>query len=111
MTVFRRDTPVYFDDLWSLHVVFEILFTIYMLLQFFKEYTPEFDLVPVRDIKKISYHYLTNQFKWDFLPLIPFQYMDLPNNSNRLFFLIKMIRLYKGIKMFDVNAIMTYLKK
>ena len=46
-----------------------------MALQFFLEYTPEGIAIPESDLKKISWNYLTGQFKLDMLALIPFQFL------------------------------------
>jgi hypothetical protein len=79
-----------------------------MVLQFFLEYCPESTNVPVRDLKKIAINYLYGEFKFDILALLPFQIMTLKNNRQYLFFIIKLLRLAKGIRLFNVSKIMSY---
>ena len=71
MATFRSDPPPYYTVMHNISYVFETLFFIYLILQFFKEYTPEFQMTPCRNIKSIAKNYLETQFKWDLLPLIP----------------------------------------
>ena len=111
MATFRADPPPYYPRLLTFSYVFESMFFLYTILQFIKEYTPEFQLTPVRNLKLICRNYLETQFKWDIIPLIPLQEIKFGNNRNRLFFLIKLIRLFKGLKMFNVNAMMTFVKE
>ena len=42
MAAFRLDQPKYFHHLWDAHWVIEFIFFIYIFLQFFKEYKPEY---------------------------------------------------------------------
>ena len=53
--------------------------------------------------------YLQNDFLYDFVPILPLQELKL-GGDERLFFIIKIIRLYTGIKLFDVAVIMEKLK-
>jgi len=59
----------------------------------------------------ISVNYLQTTFIFDFIPLLPFQLITtLPNKRERLFFLIKMVRLVKGFSLFDVPKMMAVIK-
>ena len=66
---------------------------------------------PIRRVRLIAKHYLKNDFIWDFIPLIPLQLFKLKNRRERLFFLIKIYRLKKGFKLFDVSKILKAFKK
>ena len=79
-----------------------------MALQFFLEYTPEGVAIPESDLKKISWHYLNGDFKLDMLALIPFQFLQMKNNRQYLFFMIKLIRLEKGIRHISVPEMVNY---
>jgi len=79
-----------------------------MILQFFLEFCPESTNVPVVDIQKIAVHYLEGEFKGDMIAILPLQIVQLRNNRQYLFFIIKLIRLGKGIRLFNVKAIMSY---
>lgn len=60
------------------------------------EYTPPGQLVPVKDITQISLRYLKGEFWKDFIPIIPLQMIDL-GGDERLFYIIKIMRLIKGL--------------
>ena len=94
--------------IWS--YVFESLFFIHMILQFFKEIKLGYTSKPIRRVHLIAKHYLKNEFIWDLIPLIPLQLIKLKNNRVRLFFLIKIYRLKKGFKLFDVQKILKSFK-
>jgi hypothetical protein len=82
-----------------------------MILQFFKEIKMGYTSKPIRRVRLIAKHYLKNDFIWDFITLIPLQLMKLKNDRQRLFFLIKIYRLKKGFKLFDVDTILRAFKK
>lgn len=90
--------------------VIEVFFLIHLLLQFFIEFRPSAEKAPVRDIPKISVHYLQNGFAMDFIPIIPFYAVSLKRKRQDLFYIIKMIRLIKGFNIFDVQNMMTKVK-
>ena len=74
----------------------ETIFGIYMVLQFFKEFQPEDKVIPVRDLYGIAINYFESEFLFDFLPILPLQVLNLKRNRQKLFFLIKCIRIPKG---------------
>lgn len=76
-----------------------------VLLSFFVEYTDPRTNENVRDLSKISWNYLTTQFITDLIPLIPLQAVRI-QNFQRLFYLIKLIRLQRGLELFNVTALM-----
>jgi hypothetical protein len=65
---------------------------------------------PVRQWSKIVLHYLRTEFIWDFIPLLPFQYLTLVRNRERLFFLIKCMRLKSGFQILDVTKLKGIIK-
>lgn len=90
---------------YKLSYIFETMFLIDLILNFFVEYQPEDSKHPVRDMSKIAVHYLQGEFKMDAIPLIPFQFMTMKNNRDSLFFTIKWIRLIKGFKLINIAKI------
>jgi hypothetical protein len=50
---------------------FEFLFFIEMVLNFFKEFTPENTTKPVSDFSRICEHYLGGNFVFDLVTIIP----------------------------------------
>lgn len=55
-------------------------------------------------------HYLKGDFALDIICLIPFQLVTLANNRNYLFFTIKILRISKGLQLFNVASIMSKVK-
>ena len=82
----------------NLEFVFESLFFIDMITNFFKEYQPTDAIQPVRSFEKISRNYMNGQFIYDIIPLIPYSYMFEFRNSRLLYFL-KSIRIFKSVEM------------
>ena len=58
-----------------------------------------------RDLGKIATRYVKGDFIFDFVPLLPLVWLDL-GGKERLFYLIKIVRLINGFKVFSVPAIM-----
>ena len=80
-------------------LVIEIVFLIYFLMQFFKEFKPVGTGdggKTVRIWSKIIINYIQGEFIWDFIPLLPFQFLRLFRKRDRLLFLIKCLRLRRG---------------
>lgn len=88
------------------YVVFEIIFVFDLIINFFVEIIDEETNQPERDLKKIAINYLNGLFFIDFITLIPLQLIPIKNNRNYLFFLIKMLRLVQGLRIFNVSVIM-----
>ena len=75
----------------TIQLVFEVIFLFEMGLGFITEYLDE-NNKSVKDLAKISKHYLKTGFLLDLIPLIPFNYIFAFTYS-RYFFLLKSIRL------------------
>jgi hypothetical protein len=74
------------------------------------EYMGEYGKVVERNITNIFSHYLKTTFIKDFIPIIPFQLIQLPKSRGTLFYLIKLLRLAKGFRLLDVFTIMKQIK-
>jgi len=75
-------------------------------------YIPEDGVIPDTNHANIAKRYITGEFLFDLIPCIPvFIFFD---NSRqhfwRLLFLIKLMRMSKGLKMLDVMALMENIK-
>lgn len=81
-----------------------------ILIKFLVSYTPEGSTNPERDLTKISKRYLKNGFVMEFITVIPFTSLSL-GGYERLFYLIKVLRLFIGFKVFNVHLIMQRIKK
>ena len=85
-----------------------------MVLKFFKEYKPVgFGRTDpnVREWQRIIQNYMLTDFLFDFIPIIPLQVIELIRHRERLFYLIKVVRFYKGFKVLKVSALMQQIKK
>lgn len=68
------------------------------------EYRVEGEKTPIRDPAKISMNYINEgTFFLDFFVLLPFELIKLKRKRGDLFYLIKMLRIYKGFELFDVH--------
>jgi hypothetical protein len=83
---------------------FEGVFVVSILKNFITEYTPDGEIVPVKDIMKISERYFWNEFMGDLIPTIPMTFiLDMSASKyGRIFYLVKIIRLAKGLKIYNV---------
>ena len=94
-------------------IIFESIFGINILVNFLTDFVPDGEVFPERDLTKIAERYLQTEFVNDFVPTFPFTFFF--DNSQekywRLFYLIKIIRLIKGIEIYDVQLMMDYLKE
>jgi hypothetical protein len=59
---------------------------------------------------KIANNYFSNSFLLDFVCLLPLEYVHMKRERQLLFFLIKMLRIPKGLSLFDVHVMMKYVK-
>ena len=88
---------------------YEACFLLALCIEFFVDYKEDGMNSPERDISKTSYRYLSNEFCFDAIPCLPLQFVSLGGNE-RLFYLIKIIRLFNGFKLFNVPDIMENIK-
>jgi len=92
---------------------FETVFTISILLNFVTAYTPEGSSHLITSHGKICRRYLEQGFLLDFFTWVPFVFFF--NNSRnyyyRMFYLIKIIRIMEGLKIFDVGEMMDIVKE
>lgn len=94
-------------------VTFESIFIISIIKKFITEYTADGEIMPERDIMKIYDRYLKTEFLRDFIPIFPITFiLDMSYKKyGRIFYLIKIIRLTKGLKFFNVQQTMDYFKR
>lgn len=91
--------------------IFELCFFIDMITNFFKDTNDSEDFHVSRSFKEVSTAYYKDRFIWDLIPLIPFQYLVLKRNRQRLFFIIKIIRLKNGLQDYSTRNIMKIIKR
>jgi len=77
-----------------------------MVITFFVEWIPEQEGLPkIRTHKEIALIYLQNNFIIDLIPLIPLHMISIEGFGN-LLYLIKLIRLSRGIELLNVHKLM-----
>ena len=104
------ENPKQGSFLYIMDNIFEFIFYISFILNFIVDYQPPDQPKPVKDISKIAMRYIKGNFWYDFLPLIPLTYINL-NGDQRLFYIIKILRLVIGLQILKVPKIMEKIKK
>jgi len=85
--------------------MFESFFLVSCILRFFVTFIPEGENIPVTDISRTAKFYLKGRFIYDFIPLVPIQYIL---GLNRLTF-IKVMRIVQAFAAFDIQYIMKWI--
>jgi hypothetical protein len=98
------------ESLVLLNIFIESIFLMHLFLQFFLEYKPLGEKIPVRNLSKIGSNYLNSKFALDFITIIPLQYLELKRNRQYCFYIIKMIRIIRGFHLFDIGNMMGFVK-
>ena len=91
---------------------FEIFFLLHVLKNCFTEYTPEGETNSVRHIASIISRYFHNDFIYHLIPLIPFTILLHEVDPRvKLFYLIKIVRLNDGIKVFSIRQLLSFISE
>ena len=85
------------------YYIIEILFAIYIILQFFQTFQDKNKLIEVRSFKRIAKRYLKFWFYIDFISIIPFELMISKEDFYNYFKLFRLLRLPKFIQTIDVK--------
>lgn len=109
MAAFRTRNRLY-PTMLTLSNIFEGVFLLDMILNCFKQYVPQYSNQPVKDVPSIMMNYLNGELKYDIIPLIPFQYLTLYRKRERLFFMIKIIRMKESFQYFNNRTVMKHIK-
>ena len=108
---YSKEDPAFDESKIITVAVFEGIFFIHFILQFFLEFRVEGEKVAIRDPMKICMNYIyEGSFLLDFIVLLPFEYLKLKRRRDDLFYLIKMLRIIKGFVLFDVPDMMAFVK-
>lgn len=94
-------------------ILFEVIFSLSIILRFITDYTPAGETQPEREFTKIYTRYLKSDFLIDFIACIPlnFIYGASRDHHYRIFYSIKLLRMIKGFKVFNVPLFMNKIKK
>ena len=93
----------------------EITFLISMIVKFLTDYIPEGENKPTKDFVLIAKNYLNNGFIWDFIPLLPLNFIlntidDRNYELVRIALFIKLIRIINGLKLFNIRFLFGVIK-
>ena len=81
--------------------------------RFLTDFTLEGETEPVKNLLKIVKRYLHSWgFIMDIIPIIPFQLIfHNIGKYSKLFFLLKILRMFKGLSFFNVTILFDFIKK
>jgi hypothetical protein len=80
-------------------VYIELIFLLNIGINCLREYTPDGEIIPVRDISKITMNYIKNgSFVEDAIMIIPYAHIA----NRNIWHIIKIYRIRVGLKIFNV---------
>ena len=102
-----EETEVNMDSL-TKEMTSKIKFSLRIKRQNANDYNKRMD---IKDPIKIALRYINSQFAFDLLAIIPFNFfITIKYGYGRLFYLVKLLRLFKGFQILNVANIMTQIK-
>ena len=79
--------------------IVEGFFFLSMVQEFFVSFeNPNVKGVQIKAVEQIALRYVKGEFLQDLIPLIPLQAFELPHHLERLFYVVKVMRLVVGLK-------------
>ena len=114
LSCFRNVSPVFY----TLDIMFESIFVISMIIEFITDFKERNEngvgsnSQSVKSLELIAKRYVfEGNFRYDLIPLIPFQLLLLTGGRYfHLFYLIKISRIFTGLRFFNVPKIMEFIK-
>ena len=103
----RDEEELLFEMLW------EFVFLISIIKCFLTDYRVEGESFPKKNFFKIAQRYLKGDFMIDFIPIVPIPFMINLHTfpDGKLFYLLKIVRLKRGLEVFNVQAWIRGLKE
>lgn len=100
------------ETLYHVAIGFEILFFLSMVKCFFTEYTPEGQTHSVKSLSLIAKNYIAKGFWLDLIAIVPIPFVFRGYHELiKLFYLLKIVRMTRGIELFEGSAFMGAVKK
>lgn len=108
VSCFGTEGGISYDHLHVMIIVYELIFFLSIVKKFITDYIPDGETNPVKDLGLIRERYFKQDFWVDIITWFPivFFFDTSIENYYRLLFLIKIIRLLKGFKIFSVPLVM-----
>lgn len=94
--------------MYATEVFMEIFFVVSLLFNFLVELKIDGQVQPVRDLQRIAMNYIRGYFIFDLIPCLPLQLLDL-GGDEKLFYIVKVMRIYIGIEFIDISAMLSYI--
>ena len=101
----------YGDAIFNWMLFYEIFFLISTCLKFLKSYVPDGSTVPVKQLSLTVERYVFGEFLSDLIPLLPLPLVLPLGGKEQHFYFIKVMRLFKVLKNFKIQAIMVHILK
>lgn len=92
-------------------VTIESIFLVHLIMQFFVEYEDETGQRTIRNLQLTAINYVKTRFIFDFIPLLPINFIPMYRKREYLFYVVKMTRLYRSLEFFDVHEFMKVVKR
>lgn len=90
----------------TISICFEIIFVFLMIKKFLTTYVNQGETKPVKNLTLISMKYLKGDFLSDLIPLLPLTFIfDKDTKMVKLLYIVKVIRVLNGFKVFDTHKI------
>ena len=86
-------------------ILMETVFFFIMVSKFLTDFIPDGEVEPTKDLTIIAKNYLKNGFLIDLIPIIPASFLVSSKVNKRLAFIIKLVRIISGLKLFDVRKL------
>lgn len=109
LAAFRKGELEDYESYWVLSILSESIFLISIASKCFLEFIPEGAgdrSRPERRWPLILENYARKELVWDLIPILPWQFLELRNNRERLFFVVKAMRASKGFQFLKVSQLM-----
>ena len=90
------------DVMTVLDFIFFVIFAVAMLINCITEFYPDMESHPCRDLDKIVFRYLKDDFILDFVALLPLHWMFNLSNRYNFLFAIKIVRLKRANELLNV---------
>jgi len=74
-----------------------------IIVNFFKEYTPDGSQMPIKNVKQIAIRYFKGNFMFDFIMIFPFPFILVGYQYTNYFYLIKIWRFWRGAGVLNVT--------
>ena len=92
-----------YEEIHIASIIFEVAFLFGMCINLMKQYVPDGEITPVKDLTQTSMRYIKKgSFLADLICIFPFPFIFAGSNDSHLWYMIKIYRVSSGLKLLDV---------